>query len=79
MSKYIIFIGGVCVGAAGCYKLINRKKHVEVEETPKKSYNPVEKAYNVLLNSLMMRSEDVEELSASMQEAIGYLGEALDG
>lgn len=79
MNKYVLLISGVCAGAIGGY-LFGKRKTVEPEpeQNEGRGYNPVEKAYDILLACIMDRVDDPEVMSCSMQEAIGYLGEALD-
>lgn len=42
------------------------------------SRNPIETAYLILTNTLNSKDTNVYECTAAMQEAIGFLGEALD-
>lgn len=46
----------------------------------KKQYNPVEEAYKLLESLMNQKSEAVtiEEAMIAIEEAVGYLGEALD-
>jgi uncharacterized phage protein (TIGR01671 family) len=42
------------------------------------SRNPIETAYLILTNTLNSKDTNVYECTAAMQEAVGFLGEALD-
>lgn len=47
----------------------------------KKNYNPVEMAYQILLTEMSSANKDLANYQISyavIEEAIGYLGEALD-
>lgn len=57
--------------------------HSEIEsdnievESHKPSYNPVEKAYDILYNVFSNKNADWDEVSIAIEKAIGFLGEAL--
>ena len=82
MNKYVLLISGVCAGAIGGYLLGRKRKVVEqpvMDETKEsRSYNPVEEAYMGLVKCLTDRSDDINEVYMNVEEAVGYLGEALD-
>lgn len=44
----------------------------------KVNYNPVAEAYQILVSALDNEETNVYELTAAMQKAIGFLGEALE-
>lgn len=47
-------------------------------KTAKRTTNPVEKAYDILLEAINDKTTLKSEYAAAIQMAIGYLGEALD-
>ena len=72
---------GTVVLPSYCEALVVPKDiEVKVENTAKKSkgYNPVEKAYKRLLEIHNGEWIDVTKASELIEEAIGYLGEALE-
>lgn len=44
----------------------------------KKNYNPIQEAYNILVEVYNNPDADEQDLSIAIEEAIGYLGEVLD-
>lgn len=44
----------------------------------KLTYNPIEKAYYILLDVINNKESDIADYSIAIEEAIGYLGEALE-
>ena len=44
----------------------------------KKKYNPISEAYEILLKVMNNPDADKEDALIAIEEAIGYLGEALD-
>ena len=42
------------------------------------NYNPVEKAYELLVNIINNKEATREDLGITIEEALGYLGEALE-
>lgn len=49
-----------------------------LNDSNKSTYNPTEKAYHILVNIFNTNDTDKEDLLIAIEEAIGYLGEALD-
>lgn len=43
-----------------------------------KSHDPVSEAYRIIRNALYSDEHDLQTMEIAMEEAIGYLGEALD-
>lgn len=60
--------------------VVPKDVEIKIEDSAKKSkqYNPVEKAYHLLLGLQNDSRLDVSKASTMMEEAIGYLGEALE-
>ena len=82
MNKYVLLIGGICTGAIGGY-LVAKRKLKPIEDpnaalTVERKRAATEKAYTILLDAIAYQTDNPDELSATMQSAIGYLGEALD-
>lgn len=58
-----------------CYNATQKLAHYEDSIT---KYNPIERAYKILVATYNTKDIEKEDALIAIEEAIGYLGEALD-